>query len=258
MKKSLYQILDLITLHRGIRRYISGFYIKFPARYYKYYKPDYELNNINFINNYLAKGMVAIDIGAHIGLLASIMAKKVGNTGKVYSFEPTPGTFDLLKKTIEVNGLKGIIFPFQRAVSDRKGTTTFYITDIEAHNSNSLSFNSRTIGNEKGIKVEMISVDGFVVENSIKRVDLIKIDAEGAELAVLKGCKTTILTHQPKIILGLHPSSIKNFGDSLEEIWDIVTQWGYAVYFNSEEITKDWFLNQNVLFDVFLMPKPKH
>jgi len=254
MKKLVYNIIDLLTLGKGIAKYISGFALKLPTRFYKYFESDYELNNINFINNYVSKGMTAIDVGAHIGLLSVIMAKKVGTPGKVFSFEPTPSTFALLTKTIEINEVSNIVKPINKAVADKAGQTSFYVTDIAAHNSNSLSNNKREYGNEKKIDVELVSLDDLAIDKKLTKVDFIKIDAEGAEYAVLKGAQVLLAKHRPKVILALHPNSIVNFGDSLSQIWDYILDKNYRVFLNNDELNKTDFCSKTDLFDVFLLP----
>ena len=51
MKEFIYKIIDLLTFKRGFNIHISGYSLRLPTRYYKYFESDYELNNINFINN---------------------------------------------------------------------------------------------------------------------------------------------------------------------------------------------------------------
>ena len=252
MKELLYKIMDVFTFGKGIKIHISGFGLRIPTRYFKYFPPDYELNNINFINNNVAKGMTVIDVGAHIGIVSIILSKKVRESGKVFSFEPTPSTFKLLKKTININNVKATVVPVNKAVSAKSGVDSFYVTEIEAHNSNSLSSNNRNYGNEKKIDVELIPIDDFAKEYNLKKVDFIKIDAEGAEYSVLKGSKEVIDRFHPKIILSLHPASIKSFGDNLPEIWDFLVSKNYNVIYNNEKINKDLFISQTDLFDVLL------
>jgi FkbM family methyltransferase len=254
MKKLIYKGVDTLTGGKGIKRNISGFGLRIPVGYHNYFETDYELNNINFINNYLSPGMTVIDIGAHIGLLSIIMAQKVKPAGKVYSFEPTPSTFKLLQKTIAINDFTEIVKPNKMAVAEKKGKTFFYITDIEAHNSNSLSNNKRDYGNEHRIDVDLTSIDEFVTDNKLSKIDFLKIDAEGAEYSVLKGCEATLRRDKPKIILALHPASIINFGNSLEQIWDYLQSFGYTVVFKSEKVDRTFFTSQSDLFDVFLFP----
>src|SRR5687768_1181347 len=164
MKKLLYKIIDVFTLGKGIKIRISSFTLRIPTRYFKYFKPDYELNNINFINTNVTKGMTAIDVGSHIGVVSIILAKKVEESGKVFSFETTTSTFKLLRKTIDINKVSTIVIPINKAVSEKSGVDSFYVTDIEAHNSNSLANNKRNYGNEKKINVELIPIDFFAKE----------------------------------------------------------------------------------------------
>ena len=239
-------------LRKGIRRHISGFNLYVPTRYYKFFKSDYEQDNINFIKDTVKSGMTVIDVGAHIGLLSVIMAQKAGDNGRVYSFEPTPSTYQILKNTIKINKMGNLIVPIQKAVSEKEGLTHFYVTDIEAHNSNSLSNNNRDYGNEHQIEVKLTSIDEFKGEHRLAEINLIKIDAEGAELSVLRGATFVIDLFKPKIILALHPESLSNFGHSLTEIWDFIQLKNYMVSYKSNPISKEFFIKQTDLFDVFL------
>lgn len=255
MKNILYTLLDLLTLKRGIRRFISGFSLRIPVRFFKYFENDYELNNINFINNYVKKDAVIIDIGAHIGLLSVILAQKAGPKGKVYAFEPTPSTFAVLEETVRINQQQQVVTPVNAAVAGENGKAVFYVTDIAAHNSNSLADNKRNYGNERGVEVDLVSVDSFKASQRLAKIDFIKIDAEGAEYAVLKGATSVLTADRPHILLALHPFAISNFGDHLSDIWDFVKKMNYQVFYMSKEIEKDFFISQPDLFDVFLLPR---
>jgi FkbM family methyltransferase len=255
MKETIYKLANLFFRNKGVKTRISGFVVKLPLRYYKFFVPSYELNNINFINNYVREGMFAIDIGAHIGLLSVIISKKIASTGKCYSFEPTPSTFKLLSETIKINELTGTIIPSQMAVSDTVGKTKFYVTDIEAHNSNSLSSSHREQSNEHAVEVEVTTVDSFINQNKLTQLDFLKIDAEGAEYAVLKGSEKSIEKFQPLILLAIHPKFIENFGDNLSDIWEFLVQHNYKVIYKSEEVTRDFFIRQTEMFDVHLIVK---
>jgi len=253
MKEIIYQVLNFLLGGKGIKIKISGFTLKLPIRFYKYFENNYELNNINFINNYVTKGLTVIDIGAHVGLLSIILFKKVGNSGKVFSFEPTPSTFKVLQKTISINNAQSVIIPINKAVADKSGETFFYTTNQTGDNSNSLADNKRTGRLEKKIRIEIMSIDELFVEKKLTTIDFIKIDAEGAEFAVLKGGDHVIDIFKPKILLGLHPNQIKNFGDSLEDIYDFLVAKKYKIIYKSEEISKKDFVSTTDLFDVFLM-----
>src|SRR4030095_11775361 len=253
MKEFAYKVLDRITGGKGIRRQFSGVSLRLPTRYFRYFKPDYEWENIDFINKNVSTGMTVIDIGAHIGLFSVVLSKKAGDAGKVFAFEPTPATFNILTKTIQINNAAGIITPVKKAVADRTGKATFFISNSLASVSNSLADIER--GPEKTVKVDvdLTSVDEFVQEHDLGQVDLIKIDAEGAELSVLKGASETIEKFHPKMILGVHPASVKEMSHSLEEIWDFIALRNYKVIHHTNLMDKVSFIRQAGLFDVFLV-----
>ncbi len=252
MKKIFYLLVDFVTLGKGIRKHVSGFSVILPVRFSRYFKTNYELHIINFINDYLKKDMTAIDIGSHIGLMSVIMSKLIGNNGRCYSFEPTKATFKILKKTINLNNCLNII-AYEKAISDFTGKTCFFIANLEAHNANSLVNNHRNI-NEHSVEVQVITIDEFVTQNNIPRIDFIKINAEGAENSILKGGLRTIERFHPYIVLSLHPQAINNFNSSLSDTWNFIIENNYKVTYKSEEIDKDFFIRQVELFDVFVIP----
>lgn len=254
LKLAAYKVLDMLTLGKGMNRTFQGNTVRMPTRYYKYFEADYEKDNIRIINDRVKSGMVIMDIGAHIGLMTAILGKKVGPTGKVFSFEPTPSTFKILQKTVAINNLShATVNPF--AVSDKKGTLSFYVSEHDADNSNSLSNSKRTDRTEGTVDVQVVSVDDYIKEHNSGKVDFIKIDVEGAELKLLKGAVQTIRNNYPDMILALHPASIRNFGDSLEEIWDLTVELGYIPRFEGRTMTRQEFIGKDILFDVFLTRK---
>jgi FkbM family methyltransferase len=247
LKNVFYTVLDLVTLKKGVPRTINNQLVRFPAKWSRYYESNYEEENYSFLQQQVKKGMQVIDIGAHIGLFSVTASQLTGPEGKVICFEPTPGTYNTLTETLRLNKCTNVI-PVQAAVSEKSGTTTFYISDIEACNSNSLVKNKE----EKEIsayEVKLVSIDDVITNYSIKP-SLIKIDAEGAELDVLKGGVQTFKSIKPILILGLHPDFIKMKGDSLEGIWDLLISCGYVVQQEGKTLTKEFFCGQTLLFDV--------
>ncbi len=252
LKSIYYSLLNLLTFGKGIKRNINNTGIIFPTRYYKYYHEGYEKESFDFIKQYIKSGSVVLDIGGHIGLYAVTFGKLVGPSGKVYSFEPTPQTNKVLRRSVELNGLQNTVIVQNEAISKEKGETTFYISDIAMDNANSL-VNYDKPRSVHGIKVPLISVDEFAKTLS-QKIDFLKIDVEGAELDAVVGAKETMMKDKPLAILALHPVQIKSKGDSLEQIWDAVTGYQYTPLFNGNKITKDFFCGQKDLFDVWLMP----
>ena len=252
IKEILYKLIDITTLGKGIKRNFQGNAVRVPTRYFRYFQHDYEKDTFEFINKEIRTGMTILDIGAHIGVLAVPLANKVGLKGKVYAFEPTPTTLKVLRKTVSINNAKNIsVEPY--ALADTKGKLVFYTSDNKVDNSNSLVNNHRIDRKETSIEVDVTTVDDFVHSHNISNVDFIKIDVEGAELRLLKGAATTVSRDRPKMVLSMHPASIKNFGDSSEEIWNFLKGYGYRIILEGEEMQKEVFINRSELFDVFVI-----
>jgi len=247
LKDLYYTGLDLITLKKGVPRKINNHTVRFPARWSRYYESNYEQENYEFLAKQVKPGMQLIDIGAHIGLFSATASQLTGPNGKIICFEPTPGTYTVLKETLRLNHCHNVT-PVQAAVSDKEGEATFYISNTEVCNSNSLVRNKGE--NEiSGYPVKLVTIDSVVGEYSLKP-SIIKIDAEGAELDVLKGGVKTFQTLKPVLILGLHPAFISQKGDSLESIWDLLETNKYEVRLDDKVLTKSQFCNNTLLFDV--------
>ncbi len=250
MKEQIYKIADAVTFGRGIKRRIGGVEIRFPAKWSRYYESDYEPDTFAFFQKYLKRGSNVLDIGAHIGLFAVVSAKLVGKSGKVFSFEPTPFTREVLIDVVSLNGCSGIVEVRGEAMSSKCGKAVFFDTGTEISNANSLVKTDRS---QKQIEVDLISVDEFVSLHGIQ-VDCLKIDVEGAELEVLRGARETFLNGRPVARLGLHPPAIAQNGQTLGEIWDVLESYQLRVELGGKPVGKEWFCDQPEIFDVTLLP----
>lgn len=138
-----------------------------------------------------SKGDVILDVGAHIGSLTIRDAKRVGDTGLVVSIEPLPTSYKIIKENILLNELKNVI-PLNLALTDYNGTAQFKITE---HPEGSFLANMGPCSRPKicrVITVPVKKIDDIVDELALDKIDFIKIDAEGAELAILRGARKTL------------------------------------------------------------------
>jgi FkbM family methyltransferase len=221
--------------------------IRFPARWSRYYESNYEADNYTLLRQQVKPGMHILDIGAHIGLFSATCSQLAGPQGKIICFEPTADTFSVLKETLRLNHCENVT-ALQAAVGDKEGTATFYVSSMAGSNTNSLVKNKS--GKELSeYDVRLVTIDGVVSEYSLKP-SLIKIDAEGAELDVLKGGAKTFTDHKPVLILGLHPAFIKQKGDSLEAIWDLLQDQRYTIRMEGKDLTRQDFCSRELIFDV--------
>ena len=250
LKDLAYKTIDAITLGKGVNRHICGEEIRFPPKWSRYYEAEYEPETFDFFHENLKPGDTVLDIGGHIGLFAVVTARFVGNSGSVFSFEPTPFTRGVMKEVVDLNGVADIVEIRGEAVSSKRGETIFYDTGTEISNANSLV---RSELSKTEIPITLISVDEFVTERGLN-VDCLKIDVEGAELDVLIGAREVFTSQRPVARLGLHPVFIEKNRQSLSEIWDLLVEYRLNVIFDGEAATREWFTSQTDLFDVNLIP----
>jgi FkbM family methyltransferase len=168
-----------------------------------YVRADYETNVIAGLRRFLHPGMICMDIGANAGLFTLFMARRVGDGGKVYAFEPTAATFQLLEKNIALNVLPNVMSE-NAAVTEQTGTVEFHIGPPSLCVYNSISavmHPSAKDGQFLRVIVPAISIDDYCAARRITRVDLVKIDVEGAELQVLKGMQRVLKENRQIVLL---------------------------------------------------------
>lgn len=249
-KALAYRVLDVCTGGAGIPRRIEGEWIRFPARWCRYYSGEYEPATFAFLRDRLRPGNTALDVGAHIGLFSVLMARLVAPAGRVISFEPTPSTRRVLAETVRLNGCGEYVQIRAEAMSAVSGSAPFRSSMVPGCNSNSLVGASDEHG---AIQVPTISLDELVDRERLS-VSLIKIDVEGAELHVLRGAARTLAQQRPAVSLALHPLGIRAAGGSLNEIWQLLAECRLGVFHQGSAVAPDWFLSQSGLFDVQLLP----
>ena len=184
---------------------------------------SYERYTTELFKKCLEKGMVVVDIGAHIGYYTLIAADIVGESGKVFAFEPDPYNYSLLIKNVEVNGYKNII-PIQKAVSNKVGITRLFLF-LGASGWHSIY---EVPGWRKSIEIETVTLDEFF-EN--EKIGIIKMDAEGAEMAILQGMKKQIEKNDKlKIFAEFNPLLLKVAGYSPEEYLHKFISYGFKLF----------------------------
>jgi FkbM family methyltransferase len=189
--------------------------------------------------------MVVVDIGANIGLHTLQAARAVGESGRVYSFEPAPQAFDILRKNVKVSGFQCIeLFPL--AVLDRLGQVQLHLYK-GASGLNTLFAES---GADTSVLVEAMTLDEALLGR--EHVDIVKIDAEGAEPFILRGMPR-ILTESPALVILLEfaPAHLQRAGVPPVEFLHELRAAGFVIQYVDDltgELTTptdEWLLNAN-------------
>ncbi len=184
----------------------------------------YEPTKYEAISFFLRRGGIFIDVGSNRGDFVLFGARSVGNTGQVVAIEPEPTNCYWIKRSIALNGYSNVAL-HEVALSDYTGKALLYQGNKSGHHSLISGLPRR----DKGvIEVETMLLDDLIEElGLLGRVAVIKIDAEGAEMRVLRGAKKTLQVRpQPVLLMDLHPG----LGVATEEVCDFLEDLGYAIY----------------------------
>ncbi|KKU70559.1 MAG: Methyltransferase FkbM family [Candidatus Beckwithbacteria bacterium GW2011_GWC2_47_9] len=179
------------------------------------------------IKRIVKPGMMAADIGAHIGYFTLLLAKLVGPEGRVHAFEPEPANFKLLSRNVEENKLANVTL-YNLALSDQEGTHELY---LDASNLGNPSFSERNL--PPGAKKGSVSVRTGKLDNVIKTFDFIKIDVQGAEGLALAGAAGT-LKGVKAIVMEFWPYGLRNQGTNPLQLLEYLMSFGFSLYVMSE------------------------
>lgn len=155
--------------------------------------------------HYLRSGDIVIDAGANIGIFL-IFAAQADRDVTVHAFEPARRTFELLKRnTIAYPN----IFCYQNGLGDSIGRKKLFATPHSMagdtmEDSGMLSIRHSRPEELKSEEVDITTIDRFVTEQRVTKVDFIKIDSEGYEARILQGAETTIRKFQPVIVMSAY------------------------------------------------------
>src|ERR1700678_2240141 len=157
----------------------------------------YEREVISALLRIVQPDWVVVDIGAHVGYFALLLAKLVGPSGKVIAFEPLPENFRVLDENIRMNGYCNVVLE-NRAVSATSGSTS-----LRSNDSDRLTYTASLIHGQPILDVEAVSLDDYTSKLQ-ERVHLVMMDVEGLEAAVLQGMRSTLLRDFPMLLIELH------------------------------------------------------
>ena len=166
--------------------------------YYHAHHSEYYHNDIPVISQYVRPGDCVIDVGANIGFVTTMLASLVGDHGKVYSFEPSAGTYNELLRTIEANGL-GMVEPVNSGLGEQDVTRELYRATGSSGNDTLIKASA---GQVSLGQVKITSLDAYLAQNT-QPISFIKIDTEGYEAQVLRGATETLKKHRPVIYIEL-------------------------------------------------------
>ena len=170
----------------------------------------------------LAKpGDTIVDVGANIGYYTVLGAQAVGPAGKIYAFEPDPVAFGFLTKNVKTNGYANVIAE-EKALSNKSEKIKLYLDEF-----NKGDHRIYQVGNRPAIDVVAVTLDGYLPPDR-RKVDLIKIDTQGAEVVILQGMIETLKANPSvKMLVEFWPKGLSEFGFTAVQLLDILDGLGF-------------------------------
>jgi FkbM family methyltransferase len=164
---------------------------------------DWFEGEMHFVRSLLTPGMAVVDVGANYGLYTLTCAGLVGSEGRVWAYEPAALPRDCLARSISANGLSQAHL-MGKALSDRTGTARLGIAANAELNSL----------NEQGQAGETVPLSTLDIEalGWDRRIDFLKLDAEGEELRILAGAQRFFAEHDPLVMFEHKHGAIVNHG----------------------------------------------
>ena len=174
-----------------------------------YWRGIYEPELARALQQVVEPGMTCFDCGANAGYFTLLLSKLTGPTGKVYAFEPVPVNANYLRRHLELNAIQNVTL-LEYALADRNGKVNFSGEGAQGR-----------ISDNGNVSVSCRTIDSA----GLPPPDVMKIDVEGAEVALVRGAQRTLQISRPRVFMALHipESDAKGLGDQLTSLGYDVT-----------------------------------
>ncbi|MGW4365715.1 FkbM family methyltransferase [Nocardia takedensis] len=190
-----------------------------------YFTGTYEPDTLACLRGLLRPGDVFVDVGAHIGIHALTAARAVGPHGRVVAFEPAADSAARLRAGAARNRLP--VEVVEAALGERDGAATLY-TD-PAWGPRDAGVRSLHGAGEAVQRVAVREFDGWATESGLARMDVVKLDVEGAEPAALRGMRESLARFRPRaVIVEMRESVLARAGSDAAEVDRLLVDSGYA------------------------------
>jgi FkbM family methyltransferase len=191
----------------------------------------YEWLESRVLEQVLRPGDIAIDVGANIGYYTALFSACVGSEGKVFAFEPGPGTYSKLKDTIALLGLANVDARCA-ALSERSGIQAF-VASTSGHDAQQSLADWEGFSGDKAVThVEAVTLDGILADAlpASRAVAVFKCDVEGAETKVLAGANALLSGPNPPVLMiEANRKALAAHGTELDSLLRLLL--GYRLYY---------------------------
>tara|TARA_Y100001949_G_scaffold155288_1_gene143417 strand:- start:207 stop:1010 length:804 start_codon:yes stop_codon:yes gene_type:complete len=195
---------------------------------------DYDPIETKIVRTHVKKNDITVDIGSNIGYYTLLMAKQ---GAEVFSYEPEPKNFELLKKNITLNDFSLNVKLYNKAVSDFNGHSKLILAARPEYGVGKHKLDTNRFGKE--------SIDVEVTKIELDKIDFAKIDVEGTELHVLRGMKSL----PNKMLIEFNAKNLKESGSDYKDFFNFIEKYKIKQISKTglDELDYDKLLNLNDL-----------
>jgi FkbM family methyltransferase len=212
-----------------------------------------DVPELAWLKSTVRQGDLAVDCGAHHGMISLLFAKWVGSAGQVVAFEALPTNAEIVRKNVELNGFNHIEVR-QQAVGRVPGSIRFTL-DSNA----SVARN----GSKHTVEVPIVNLDAVFTD---RKPDFLKIDVEGHEIEVIRGAKN-VMAATPALAIEIHCIMFDKPAERVAELFQLIDMDSYAswiqfdyydqpVPYNPSIHTPDYLIRYNKV-NLFASPKSR-
>jgi FkbM family methyltransferase len=196
----------------------------------------YDIAEFKAIPHLVKFGDTAFDIGANVGVYSVLLSRLCGPTGRVWAFEPVPDTYWRLRETLVLNRCENVV-PLATAICDKSGSVKMNLFDAQFAEWNSLGTPSMRApdGNPvlpgQSIDVEGQTLDQFCEAEGVERINFLKVDVEGFEVAVFRGAERLLRDRRVDYLcFEISKEPLKGAGVESRDVFRSLETHGYASY----------------------------
>jgi FkbM family methyltransferase len=197
---------------------------------------------------------IIVDVGAHIGCFSLLAAGKA-TKGKIYSFEPSAETHQLLEKNVQANHLTNIT-TFQSALAAKDGTTSLYHDTVTGNWGHTIT---KAISAETET-VNCMTVETFIKSEGIGRIDFMKFNCEGAEYSILLNTSPVLLQRIKCMLILYHGYLEESYSE--KQLTGYLSNAGFKIHhrFRNKKDDSGWLIVyragffENVLINLRTFP----
>lgn len=190
----------------------------------------WETHVTGWLDSVLQPGAVMVDVGANVGYFTLLGARRVGSTGRVVAVEAHPALYDLLRRNVVMNGHQSTVTLWNRAAWSAPERLQFHQRVRYAANSSLATAGTDGL-DALGDTEEIVEVDAAPLDDLLEplgRVDVIKVDVEGAEVHAFRGLGRTMAANPGLIIMfEWSPEQIRQMGDDPKDLLALLDGAGF-------------------------------